>query len=344
LPKITDPVVSEPTKSTNPIVVEPLKISNPQSVIDSISTLNKDPIFAAPPKTSNLQNIIDSISHLTKDEKKAVFNSLVQDMRGDYLSEFEQDLYYTFVKDYLLDTNHTYIEQYNETVEVFISKDNSYITKDVTSSFTLITDHPETIQRSFDRSFQYVGDITDLHDINSSTRTQDRLKLFIDAYVKYDITINNVKIDNVFQYFVIKTDPDEFKGAGSQLYTAIILDDLLRSFKSNELKIYIKCSSKTIGLYSERLYTLTRFTLPVKYYLFTCVLKDGTSNNWKVSLLPILPGYFPRKSIKYSQKNFVTQNSTENSKTISINNWVTPGFGLLYVLEYKHLLFANTQE
>jgi hypothetical protein len=134
------------------------------------------------------------------------------------------------------------------------------------------------------------------------------------------------------------------KGTGTQLYTSIILDDLLRSFKSNELKIYIKSSRKTLGLYSERLFMLIRFPLPIKDYLFSCVLKDGTSNNWRVGLLPILPGYFPHKSIKYSQKNFITQDFTENSKTISIKNWVTPGFGILYVLEYRHRLFANSQE
>ncbi|MDR1644180.1 MAG: hypothetical protein LBT59_31170 [Clostridiales bacterium] len=125
------------------------------------------------------------------------------------------------------------------------------------------------------------------------------------------------------------------------IYSKIVLDQLLQSLKSNKVRINIKTVRKYNGIYSNSLYVLNRIPYSVKKYVFTCVLKDDTSKQWAVKLLPILPGYFPSESSEYSKQNFIKQDASPSSKTITITDWVTPGFGILYALEYKGLLFSK---
>ncbi|MDR1642642.1 MAG: hypothetical protein LBT59_23375 [Clostridiales bacterium] len=320
LPKIAVPVVSEPTKSTNPVVVEPSKISNPQSVIDSISTLNKD-------------------------ETKVVFNSLMEKMRGETLEEFENEFLHNFVNGYLLSKpERTYLDLYSRTDEVFINEDNTSLTKNEHKDFTLVSNRPDNLHFSISRSYLYTGGVTDIHDINSDSRYDDRLGIFNFSYYNIEISVNGVKTDNIFQYFRIATDPDDFKyeqGSGSMIHSKIVLDQLLQSFKSNKARIHIKTFFKYNSIHSNNLYVLFRIPYPVKKYVFTCVLRDDTSKQWDVKLLPILPGYFSLESDEYSKQNFIKQDASLSSKTITITDWVTPGFGILYALEYKGLLFSK---
>ncbi|MDR1644178.1 MAG: hypothetical protein LBT59_31160 [Clostridiales bacterium] len=321
-----------------------------QSVADLPKNTNSESsIIASPsvvePKASSMQNVINSISNFTKDEKKTVFNFLIQDMRGEYLSEFEQDLYYTFVKDYLLNSiNHTYIETFSRTDEILISKDNSLITKWISRDFLLISDHPDKLSQSFDVNHMYTGDITDLRDINTPSRFDDRLSLFKTTYNNFELTINDIKVDDVFQYFKINNDPEKFKilqGFRRNLKTSIDISELLRSYNTNEFKIVTK-SSRQSPVLSNVIYLLIRFNNPVKKYCLSCVLKEDTSINWQIAMLPILPGYFINTSNKYSDNNFLELVEAENSKSIFIANWVTPGFGILYDITRKHPLPANS--
>jgi hypothetical protein len=69
-------------------------------------------------------------------------------------------------------------------------------------------------------------------------------------------------------------------------------------------------------------------------------LSVSTPKEWTIKLVPFLPGFFVTTPNEYS-KYFVTHRKFNRSAILSVNNWVTHGFGYMYALEYQNKLTFN---
>jgi hypothetical protein len=313
------------------------------SIKNSIKSSNKkaannppEPADMEIPKKGDLASVINGISNLSKEETIQAFNAIIEKMDGTSLDAKEKEIILKVAnRRYVNNANRIYMEAYKRTDDIAISQDNSTMTKIVTQGFSLISDQIDDLEYSLERRRMYNGDITDIKDINMLKRQQDSKKIFDFFYSDLEITINDESVDDkdIFQYFWVETEPGDFEnehGNGDFLKTAIVLDELLQRYEENSVKVKIKSKQKYSPIMSNHMYMLNRIHYPVKGYVFSCVLSAETPKQWELQLLPILPA-----------KTFLRQNELPRSKSISIYDWVTPGHGVLYALEYVGSLEFN---
>jgi hypothetical protein len=279
------------------------------------------------PKKGDVSDIIDGISNLSSEETVQVFNALMEKLNGTSLDANEKEIMLKLAnRTSVNNSKRLYMKKYKRTDEISISQDSSTMTNNVRQEFSLISDQIESLKYSLSRRRLYIGDITDIKDINTSNRQEDRRKIFEDVYSDLIVYINDKKVDKIFQHFRVVTEPRNFKneqGNGDFLKTEIVLDELMQSYREKSVSVTVDSVRKNSPIMSNHLYTLNRIHYPVKKYAFTCVLSADTPKQWVLQLLPILPA-----------KTFLRQNDLPRNKSIFIYDWVTPGHALLYVLEY----------
>ncbi|MDR1639523.1 MAG: hypothetical protein LBT59_07500 [Clostridiales bacterium] len=277
---------------------------------------------------SDTTSVINGISDLNEEETIKAFNALIENIHHGAMDEYKKEIMLQLVKDNLWSNfrfrfKHVHIENYKRIDEISISQDNCTMTKHVAYEFNLISDEIKYLEHSVDTSMVYNGDITDILDINTYVRTNDRLKIFEFTYSHIEILINGKKVDDVFRYFSVDTNPRYFS-IGSCLSTSIVLDDLLQRYDDKSVYINVNYEMKCSPISTSYFYEKMGLYYSVKNYSYTCVLSPDTSKDWVLTIFP-------------EQRNAedIMSDRSDRGSSIHMPDWAPPGRNALYMLEYE---------
>jgi hypothetical protein len=294
-----------------------------------------EPLISEIPKKSDSSSVFKGISNLSGEGAVQVFNALMDKMHGSSLDAYQKEIMWDLLFEGFVSTvERGYMEMYSRDDVISISQDNSTLTKHVTYELNLISDEIDYLYHLVKARKMYNGDLTDILDINTHVRAQDRRKIFEFMYNNLEIFINGKKVDDVFRYFEVDTKPRQFKNEQSGarfLDTTIVLYEILHSYEDKKVHLKVNYEQEFSPIMSHCLVQLNKLYFTVKNYTYNCALSHDTPKQWAIQVLPIVTNM----SIMF---NNVANNSavgTDRGRSIVNPGWVTPGNCVLYALNYE---------